>query len=166
MFTSGAEQVQVAPDVAVHPYAAWSWLVGDAPYSDVWGPKVQDRDQRGPHRYAGWRNIDELLWRALAFHERLANGKTEENRQAATDLYTRALTTLAFFIDDFGDPDQLPAMPSWLVDDLYKAEADGLIAARDGSDGFIHPHSDAGGMIRVRLPRNIPTYEEEEGRPT
>jgi hypothetical protein len=157
--------VEVAPNVPVHPYVAWGWLLGIIPTSDIWGPLVKDRDQfMPPHYWYGWSGLDHAHFQAVTAHNALLYAKEHGvDVDAAQDYYHQCLNRLGIFLADMvrgKDGDSLPPLPSWLVGDLRAYDAQHRVRMKNGFDGRPHPETSPDGFIYMSLPGNIPVIEE------
>lgn len=172
MFKSSFRRVQVTPQITAHPYIAWSWLTGHVPYMatyfdrpKIWGSPIQTREEMGaPITVYGWSAIDSNLFQLVMVHQGLSEMGEEAGPFLENEQYISAVRRLGIAIDDFlsGESvDQLPLLPSWVVEDLQKAQAKDLIKMQNGSETNPHPRTDPDGFIRARLPRDLPTYQSE-----
>lgn len=172
LFDGDAARVQVTPRVTVHPFLAWSWLVGMSPHSDAWGTPVQTHEEMAPPRHIhGWLNLDGALMEVDYVHSTLLKeqaGGDAKRIQLAREQYDRKINHLGLFLADLSAADlsaAIPPLPSWLVDDVRRAAEEDRIKMWNGMDGARkHPLTDPDGWLRLRLPQNIPVYECE--RPT
>lgn len=162
MVPHDAEEMQIAPGVAVHPYVAATWIRGDELNSpSLWGPLIRQDEFAQPEQWWAYQNFDYNFRRLAETREKLQDRRSSgENLSALETAYSSWLLNVAMILQTAARTGvRLPAIPRWAFDDLVAADRRGDLFEPE----FQGPRSvPTRTGQRVRLPDGLAVQSDDQ----